>query len=218
MYRQARTGRPIAQFHNDLRTGNLPQVTWILAHPWESEHPRFLPASGQDMVHQLLAALWRNPAVWARTAFILMWDENDGQFDHVAPPVPDPGTPGEFINGLPIGLGFRVPCLVISPFSRGGYVCSDTFDHTSVLRLLETRFGVEVPNLTPWRRGVTGDLTSAFGFGEPPRLDVPRLPDTGALLSVALRNLNTLPAPAVPRVQRMPTQERGKRRRRGTAV
>ena len=70
-----------------------------------------------------------------------------------------PGTPGEYltvpdisnnsggING-PIGLGFRVPLLVVSPFSRGGFLCSDVFDHTSLLRFLETRFGVEVPNLS----------------------------------------------------------------------
>src|SRR6185437_3074995 len=100
------------------------------------------------------------------------YDENDGQFDHVMPPTPEPGTPGEFIGGLPVGLGFRVPCVVISPWSRGGYVCSQTFDHTSTLRLLETRFGVEVPNLTRWRRSVTGDLTAAFDFAVPPRLDV----------------------------------------------
>ena len=87
--------------------------------------------------------------MWAQSAFILNYDENDGQFDHVAPPVPEPGTPGEFVGGLPIGLGFRVPCLIVSPFSRGGFVCSDTFDHTSTLQLLEARFGVEVPNLTP---------------------------------------------------------------------
>ena len=64
----------------------------------------------------------------------------------------------------PIGLGFRVPMIVMSPFSRGGFLCSDTFDHTSMLRFLETRFGVEVPNLSAWRREVTGDLTSAFNF------------------------------------------------------
>ena len=86
-----------------------------------------------------------------------------------------PGTPGEYltvpdvtsnsggING-PIGLGFRVPMMIISPFSRGGFLCSDVFDHTSFLRFLETRFGVEVPNLSAWRRENTGDLTSAFNF------------------------------------------------------
>jgi phospholipase C len=87
----------------------------------------------------------------------------------------DPSTPGEFLTvanlpaaaqGIrgPIGLGFRVPLLIVSPFARGGFVSSDTFDHTSLLRFLETRFGAEVPNLSPWRRANTGDLTSAFNF------------------------------------------------------
>ena len=110
-----------------------------------TEHPAFLPAAGEHHTAQVLAALWSNQALWARTAVVLNYDENDGLFDHVVPPLPEPGTPGEFVDGKPIGLGFRVPCTVISPFSRGGYVCSETFDHTSTLRLLEARFGVEIP-------------------------------------------------------------------------
>src|SRR5439155_24652541 len=72
----------------------------------------------------------------------------------------------EDIRG-PIRLGFRVPLLIVSPFSRGGFVSSGVFDHTSTLRFLETRFGVPVPNLSAWRRSVTGDLTSAFNFAAP---------------------------------------------------
>jgi phospholipase C len=75
-------------------------------------------------------------------------------------------------------LGFRVPCLVISPFSRGGYVSSDLFDHTSILKFVEKRFGVEVPNLSAWRRTTTGDMTSALGFSRPANTSVPRLPKT----------------------------------------
>jgi phospholipase C len=113
-------------------------------------------------------------------------DEGGGFFDHVPPSTAPPGTPGEYVTtarlpatagGIrgPIGLGFRVPLLVISPFSRGGFVCSDTFDHTSLLRFLERRFGPEVPNLSAWRRGVTGDLTSAFNFAAP-NPSLPALP------------------------------------------
>ena len=113
--------------------------------------------------------------VWDKTALFVTWDENGGFFDHVVPPTPPPGTPDEYltvpdisnnsegING-PIGFGFRVPLLVLSPYSRGGFLCSDAFDHTSLLRFLETRFGVEVPNLSAWRRENAGDLTSAFNF------------------------------------------------------
>lgn len=119
----------------------------------------------------------------------VIYDENGGFFDHIAPPTPPAGTAGEEITGTPLpasvggiagpaGLGFRVPCLVLSPFSRGGYVCSDTFDHTSLLRFLETRFGVEVPNLTLWRRSVTGDMTAALGLSRPANTSVPKLPST----------------------------------------
>jgi phospholipase C len=158
--------------------------------------------------------LWSNPALWARSALILNYDENDGLFDHVVPPTPEPGTPGEFVGGLPIGLGFRVPCMVISPFSRGGYVCGETFDHTSTLRLIEARFNVEIPHLSAWRRRTCGDLTRCFGFGEAAVLDVPVLPETAATLQRIQDGVQTLPQPGVPAVQAMPQQEPGTRPRR----
>jgi phospholipase C len=118
------------------------------------------------MIMHVLATLVANPAIWERTALIVSYDENGGFFDHVSPPTPPPGTPGEYVlrpsgdpSTSPIGLGFRVPCLVISPYSRGGHVNSETFDHTSQLRLLGRRFGVDVPYLSPWRRRVAGDMT-----------------------------------------------------------
>ncbi len=125
--------------------------------------------------------------MWASTLFILNYDENGGFFDHVPPPTAPAGTPGEFltVNPLPatasgvagpVGLGFRVPCILMSPFTRGGFLASDTFDHTSTLRLIETRFGVPVPNLSAWRRGVTGDLTTALALGRPPIKAKPLLP------------------------------------------
>jgi phospholipase C len=176
-----------------------------------------LPAAGEDYVRKILEAFWSNPKVWSRTAFIIVYDENDGLFDHVVPPTPPPGAAGEHVDGLPIGLGFRVPCLVISPFSRGGYVCGETFDHTSCLRLIEKRFGVEVPNLSAWRRQTCGDLTSAFGFGEPPNASVPALPQTAAALREVEAALGKLSPPSVPVAQSMPKPEAGTivRKRRG---
>ena len=94
-----------------------------------------------------------------------------------APAVPDPTVVGNPAISGPIGLGFRVPILIISPFSRGGFVSSDLFDHTSVLRFLETLFGAEVPNLSAWRRSTVGDLTSAFNFKNPDG-SIPNLPST----------------------------------------
>jgi phospholipase C len=215
LFRNARLDRPFYEFLWDLRHGNIPQVSWVVPPSYLSEHPDYLPAAGEDHTRQILEALWSNPKLWARTALIMNYDENDGQFDHVVPPTPEPGTPGEYIGGLPIGLGFRVPCLVISPWSGGGYVCSDVFDHTSTLRLLEARFGVEVPNLTKWRRAATGDLTTAFTFDKPPRTDVPRLPETAQALLVAENNAMALPHPKPPETPSMPRQEPGARPRSG---
>jgi phospholipase C len=198
---------------DDLRRGNIPQVLWIVPPSFLSEHPPFLPAAGAHQTAQILAALWSNSGLWARTAVILNWDENDGFFDHVAPPVPPPDTPGEFIDGQPVGLGFRVPGLVVSPFSRGGFVCGRSFDHTSVLRLIERRWGVEVPYLSAWRRAATGDLTEAFGFDRPPVPDIPALPDTAAALAAAERAVSTLPPAAVLRATALPLQELGTRPR-----
>jgi len=207
LYENAVKLRSVESMLADIRSGNLPSVTWIVP-PYEvCEHPDMLPAAGENYLRRILEAFWSNPAVWSRTAFILVYDENDGLFDHVVPPTPPPGTAGEFVGGLPIGLGFRVPCLVISPFSRGGFACSETFDHTSTLRLIEARFGVEIPYLTRWRRETCGDLTKAFGFGHPPDTSVPTLPPTAAPLRSVERRVSRLPPPRVPALQRMPRQE-----------
>jgi phospholipase C len=214
LYESALRNRPFSELLRDFKTGDIPQVTWIVPPSTLSEHPDFLPAAGENHTRQILEALWSNPGLWARTAVVLNYDENDGLFDHVLPPVPAPGTPDEFVGGLPIGLGFRVPCLIISPFSRGGYVCGATFDHTSVLRLIETRFGVEVANLSPWRRKTCGDLTAAFAFDAPARSDVPNLPETLHALEVARKNVATLPPPTLPDRPEMPRQEPGVRPRR----
>jgi phospholipase C len=179
-------------FKADLERRELPQVSWINTSVFQTEHPGLSTAKvGEYAVAGLLKMLLAHPYQWSKTAVFLTWDENGGFFDHVAPPVAPAGTPGEYLTvgdvtgdsggvGGPIGLGFRVPMLVLSPLSKGGFLCSDTFDHTSILRFLERRFGAEVPNLSAWRRGVTGDLTSAFNFIKPdatkPQLPKVRLP------------------------------------------
>jgi phospholipase C len=215
LYENAMRARSMDTLLSDLKTGNIPQVTWIIPRSDVTEHPEHLPAAGEDHTNQILSALWSNPALWAKTAFILNYDENDGQFDHVAPPTPPPGTKGEFVRGLPVGLGFRVPCTIVSPFSRGASVCGRIFDHTSTLRLIEARFGVEIPNLTKWRRDTCGDLTAAFNFGTPARYDIPKLPETAYALRMAEERAMSLPPPNVPVNQSMPRQESGSRTRRG---
>jgi phospholipase C len=172
-----------------------------------------MPADGAAFVASKIDAIAANPDVWAKTAFILDYDENDGLFDHVAPPVPSAGTPLEFVHGLPVGGGFRVPCVIVSPWTTGGWVCSQTFDHTSVLQLLEKITGVREPNISEWRRRTFGDLTSAFRFAEPKALP-PALPDTSGPLSLAKYGSANLPEPTLPADdQQMPEQEKGRRHR-----
>lgn len=198
--------RPADAFVQDALAGNLPQVSWIVAPTAKSEHPSFPPAVGEDLCASYLTALMSNSELWSKTVFILSYDENGGFFDHVSPPVPPEGTEGEFVNGQPIGLGLRVPTMVISPWSRGGRVCSDVFDHTSTLRFLEQRFGVEVPNLTDWRRATCGDLTTALDFTtfDP---SVPTLPSTADRAAAVLAGCGSLPAAAPPEQQTMPSTE-----------
>jgi phospholipase C len=227
LYKNAFLPQFPSDFISDAVAGNLPQVSWVIASAIDSDHPPSPPLFGEITLSSIISALSANPVQWAKTAMFFTYDENGGFFDHVAPVTAPPGTAGEYITAPPvpdptaigspaisgpIGLGFRVPMLVISPFSRGGLVSSGLFDHTSVLRFLETRFGAEVPNLSAWRRATVGDLTSAFNFGKPDQ-SIPSLPSTfptvsqittGCLTSLA----STTPYP-VPNPQNSPTQEAG---------
>jgi phospholipase C len=202
--------QPAGSFEHDARNDRLPQVSWLVAPTAQSEHPDFFPAAGAEYIAQKLDAIASNPEVWAKTAFILCYDENDGLFDHVVPPTPKRGTAGEFVGGEPIGLGFRTPTTIVSPWTAGGFVCSDIFDHTSLIRFIEARFGVHEPNISAWRRQVCGDLTSAFRFsagaaGYPGGNTRLRLATAEAGLLTAQREVSVHPAPAIPKVnQRLP--------------
>jgi phospholipase C len=116
------------------------------------------------------------------------------------------------LGPMPYGLGVRVPMTIVSPWTRGGWVCSQVFDHTSVLRFLEARFGepMHEPHITAWRRSVCGDLTSAFDFSKP-NASWPRLPDTRHYREETDRACKALPDPVVPVKQALPEQEPGTR-------
>ncbi len=236
--------RGLDQLRQDVLAGTLPQVSFIVADAKSSEHPGpSSPAQGAAYTARVLDALTADPDVWAGTALLINFDENDGFFDHVPPPAPpsaDPSAPdgkagasavatdGEYhlnpapgdneadladLRGRPYGLGPRVPLYVISPWSRGGWVDSRVCDHTSVLRFIERRFGVGV-DVTPWRRAVCGDLTSAFDFSQTDRRPfVAMLPATvdAAARAAALPGTTTPPTPAeaLP-----PVQDTGVRRSR----
>ena len=176
-------------FVHDLTHDQLPSVSFLQPSFSQSEHPPHPIGFGEYAIASALRRIWAHPRIWRKTAVIVNYDENGGFFDHMPPPVPEPGTKDEFltVNPLPpeaggvrgpIGLGFRVPCMVISPWSRGGLISSKTFDHTSVLRLIESRFGVEVPHLSDWRRRHTEDLVEAFNFAAEPDFSIPKLPPT----------------------------------------
>ena len=213
-YTDAVFGHTFQDFLADAAAGNLPQVSWVLTSIVDDEHPSGAPQSGEFALQQVIAALTADATSWAKTALFWTYDENGGFFDHLAPPAAPPGTAGEYVGTDVIGLGFRVPMLVISPFSKGGFVCRDTFDHTSLLRFIESRFGVEIPNLTPWRRSVTGDMTSAFNFVAPdlatPSLPVATPMDLTQHPECASEEASMRPSP-LPAAQTMPQQEPGAR-------
>ncbi|HEX4655065.1 MAG TPA: alkaline phosphatase family protein [Mycobacteriales bacterium] len=159
-----------ADFIADCAAGTLPSVSWITEGIVQSEHPSASPHDGENMLSVVIDALVGSP-LWPKVALFSTYDENGGYFDHVPPPTAPAGTSGEWAGGLPIGLGYRVPMLIVSPFSRAqagqGFVARDLFDHTSILQFIERRWGVQCPNITDWRRETVGDLTSAFNFAGP---------------------------------------------------
>ena len=241
LYEGALTGTNIAeggtlfdQLVHDVGAGTLPQVSWVVAPEAYTEHPNWPANYGAWYISQVLDALTANPEVWSKTVFLLCYDENDGFFDHMVPPTPatsraqglstvDPSA--DIFNGNatypladypagPYGLGARVPMLVISPWSRGGFVNSQVFDHTSIIRFIEQRFGPSnpllfEPNITAWRRTVSGDLTSAFNFKTPNTASV-ALPSTAAYVPPdAVNHASYVPVPPV--TQAVPKQEPGMR-------
>lgn len=188
-------GDVLHQFRQDVKNGKLPTVSYLHSPGNLSDHPG-MPWFGELYVSEIMNILIENPEVWKKTIFILTYDENDGYFDHVPPfvvPNPykedtgkvsasidpkldfstkeqqtNPSAQSDRLRDAPIGLGYRVPMLIASPWTRGGYVCSEVFDHTSSIQFLENfiekKFNKKVreENVTNWRRAVCGDLSSAF--------------------------------------------------------
>jgi phospholipase C len=184
-------GDILHQFRSDVANGELPKISWLVPPERFSDHP-CSAWYGQWYLSEVINILTANPQVWRKTIFILTYDENDGFFDHVPPyQAPRDGTgksstgldcsldyldaeqdrqfkPKAALRSSSIGLGFRVPMIIASPWSRGGAVCSQVFDHTSVIQLMETVLShqlgkrIRESNISPWRRAICGDLSSAF--------------------------------------------------------
>ncbi|AOB30844.1 phospholipase [Bordetella sp. H567] len=229
-------------FRADIQAGKLPEVSWIIAPSAYSEHPGpSSPAKGGWYIQEVLDALTANPEVWSKTVLLINYDENDGFFDHLPPPTapshnPDGSLAGGYTlkdddmaveyhnytpatssqpakDGRPYGPGPRVPMWVVSPWSRGGWVNSQVFDHTSTLMFLEKRFGVKEPQISQYRRTVCGDLTSAFNFENPNNEPLPTLNGTSTktqvdALTAAQQNAPKITPPTTPS---MPAQATGVR-------
>lgn len=198
-------GDVLFQFRKDVEEKKLPLVSWLVAPEHFSDHPGS-PWYGAWYISEVLNILTQDPETWKKTIFIINYDENDGYFDHVLPFAPplNPSQPvdlngkdgveyvdksQEYMSVLPlkdheriegtVGLGYRVPMIIASPWTKGGFVNSEVSDHTSVLQFLEKfilkKFSkdVKVNNISDWRRAVCGDLTSAFNSSDTkaPKMD-----------------------------------------------
>ncbi|MGJ7506104.1 phosphocholine-specific phospholipase C [Variovorax sp. GT1P44] len=210
----------------------------LAEHPGSSEGV----AGAADFISDVLDALTSNPKVWSKTALFVTFDENDGFFDHLAmPAVPSYDVDGSLVGKStvaldgeyfdasvgsylsasdttsgkirPWGLSSRVPMYVVSPWSKGGWVNSQVFDHTSVARFLELRFGITVDAISPWHRAVCGDLTSCFDFANPNDPVVPKLPDLSnyPAINAAQRLLPTTAVTTAPAKPQPLYQETGTR-------
>lgn len=236
------------EFRKDVDQGKLPTVSWLVAPQRFSDHTSS-PLYGTWYVSEALDILTKNPEVWKKTIFILTYDENDGYFDHLPPfvaPNPKDASTGkvssgidadvefERIAGSPLGLGYRIPFVVASPWSKGGYVNSQVFDHTSSLMFLEkflskkTNKKIKSNNISSWRRAVCGDLTSVFRpykgekLSPPAALKRETVIDTiqnaknkppqvkpSPLSKTDIENINTHPAFSSRSSPFMPKQEKG---------
>ena len=188
-------GDILYEFRKDVDSGNLPLVSWLVAPANFSDHPG-APWFGAWYVSEVMDILTKDPKVFQKTIFVLTYDENDGYFDHVAPFVPsfqgdlstgkmskDLYSQQEWVTKAqdrirtgnakselqsPIGLGFRVPMVVVSPWSKGGWVNSEVLDLTSTIQFLEyfihkkTGKNIIEQNISPFRRAISGNMTSVF--------------------------------------------------------
>ncbi|WP_433327580.1 phosphocholine-specific phospholipase C [Spirillospora sp. CA-294931] len=204
--RRGPAGGLAAAFRADIKAGTLPKVSYIVPSAADSEHPSTSsPIQSARITYDILDAIASDPETWSTTALFITYDEYDGLFDHVPPPLPPEGAhPDELADGKPIGLGFRVPMTVVSPWTVGGYVNSQVFDHSSLVRFTERWLGVQAPDISAWRRTVAGDLTSVFDFGGAGR--PPSVAKPGAVPPFTGRW-----APKPPAEQKLPVQEPGTR-------
>jgi phospholipase C len=144
---------PTSQFYTDLANGTLPQVCWLIPNATESEHPPQNVQTGMTYVTTLINAVMQS-TYWKSCAIIVMWDDYGGFYDHVPP-----------IQTDQYGFGFRVPAIVVSPYSISGAIIHTQYDLTSPLKLIETKFGLS--SLTT-RDGASNTMLECFNFTQTP--------------------------------------------------
>jgi phospholipase C len=173
--------QPIANFYSQAAAGTLPAVSWVIPNGTVSEHPPALVSAGQSYVTGLINSVMRSPD-WNSTAIFLSWDDWGGFYDHVKPPVVDQN-----------GYGLRVPALVISPYTRSGYIDHQILSQDAYVKFIEDDFlaGQRLDPKTDGRpdprpdvrenQPILGDLRTDFNFNQKPRPPLilpihPRLP------------------------------------------
>jgi len=162
---------PIAGFFADAAAGTLPDVSYVDPRFLDEgsgssgdDHPHADIRVGQHFLSSLYQAVTTGPA-WPRTMFVITYDEWGGFFDHVPPPVASDANPNGRLRG------FRVPCIVASPRARRGYVAHNLYDHTSILKLIEWRFGLKPLTI---RDAQARNLAEVLDFGRAPNLTAPQ--------------------------------------------
>lgn len=142
------------QFLSDIESGQLATMSWVYPPLGKTDHPPESVCQGENWTVEQLNALMQSP-LWSSTVVFVTWDDFGGFYDHVAPPQPDQ-----------MGFGPRVPLLIISPFAKSGYISHTVYEHSSVLKFVETRFGLAA--LTARDAAASGMLDS-FDFSQTPQ-------------------------------------------------
>jgi phospholipase C len=150
---------PSSQFITDVHDGKLRAVTWITPRFKDSDHPGNDSDSGPSWVAQVVNAIGESK-YWSSTAIFIFWDDPGGLYDP---------EPPKYINDD--SLGFRLPLLIVSPYAKKGWVSQVHYEHGSILRFIEDRFGL--PQLAGSDTRATSPAKDCFDFSQPPRKFVP---------------------------------------------
>lgn len=161
--------KDLSTFFSEAKSGKLPNVSWILPDPQDSEHPPALVSVGQSYVTRIVNAIESSPD-WDSSAIFITWDDWGGFYDHVVPPQVDN-----------LGYGIRVPGLVISPYAKKGYIDHQILSFDAYLKFIEDDF-LHGARLNPKTDGrpddrpdvrenvkILGNLVNDFNFDQPPR-------------------------------------------------